>query len=82
VVVLVYIPTNSVRGFLFPPHPHQHLLLVVLLYLFVFEAEFHYVAQTGLKLVIPHLSLLSAGFIHSVQHRNFEKTQLKERISN
>jgi hypothetical protein len=53
-----------------------------LLYLFVFEAEFHYVAQTGLKLVIPHLSLLSAGFIHSVQHRNFEKTQLKERISN
>ena len=30
-VVLVYIPTNSVRGFLFPPHPHQHLLLVVLL---------------------------------------------------
>jgi hypothetical protein len=31
VVVLVYIPTNSVSGFLFPPHPHQHLLLVVLL---------------------------------------------------
>ena len=30
-VVLVDIPTNSVRGFLFPPHPRQHLLLVVLL---------------------------------------------------
>jgi hypothetical protein len=31
VVVLVYIPTNSVRGFLFPPHPCQHLFVVLLM---------------------------------------------------
>jgi hypothetical protein len=31
VVVLAYIPTSSVRGFLFPLDPHQHLLLVVFL---------------------------------------------------
>ena len=28
VAVLIYISTNSVRGFSFSPHPLQHLLLV------------------------------------------------------
>jgi hypothetical protein len=31
VVVLLYIPNNSVQQFIFPPHPHQHLLLLVFL---------------------------------------------------
>jgi hypothetical protein len=31
VVVLVFIPTSSVKGFFFPLHLRQHLLLVVLL---------------------------------------------------
>jgi hypothetical protein len=30
-VVLIYIPTNSVRRFFFSPHPHQHLLFVFLM---------------------------------------------------
>jgi hypothetical protein len=58
VVVLVYIPTSSVRGFLFPLHPRQNLLFVVLLIMLMFS----------IPLCTTELCLLTFGWLFLHDH--------------
>jgi hypothetical protein len=72
--VLVYIPTSSVRGFLFPPHPCQHLLLVVLLTMAIL---------TGMRWNIS-VALICISFMASPSQPsrlNYSNDKFKEMLS-
>jgi hypothetical protein len=59
VVLLTYIPTSSVWGFLFPLHPHQHFLLFVFLILAILT-----VVRWNLSVVLSCMSFMASDAEH------------------